>query len=496
MTQPQLQAPIGPARIDGVALLGSWILLVLVIPYAVFSYFDEIEFSTEVIVSLSILFYCALRLTWLAGLGKPKLLSITFFVFIYVWVGLAASAQLIAGQFPWEAMHKDEDVLPALFEIVLAIVAWEAGHLWFRLRPPAASTGRAFEGLSLVIPDRAVVWLSVVALGLTLIGMKTFGFNHLFLTHAAMASVWASAGTKAESLVGSILLRAPSLIAFNVIAYNGLRRWRSLNKERKRFYFVMGIFMGALYFVANYPPAQSRFWLGAVVLTPAFALPRWRRWFAPMWVLGFAAGLTVVFPYMDMFRRATTLEQGFQQFNVNEAVTKKLIQKADYDAFQQTIDGYRFGERIEGSTMGRNFIGAALFWVPRALWSGKPNGTGLEVAESNDRFFTNLSAPMWMEFYYGFGWMGIAGLMLVYARFCAWGESLYERTLLPGAPDSLARLMVPYWAAFHIFMLRGDLMNATAYSSFGYVMLLATAILPRVWGRNPPAGAPFPLGRR
>jgi hypothetical protein len=486
--------------VSGLYFLVSLVTLTLVIPYSVFSYFEEANLTVEVAVSFAIMLYTAVRLSSLAAIGRPHLLRITFFVFIYVWIGLAGTAQIIADDYPWlPPMHKEEDVLPALLEVVLAIVAFEAGYLWFRLRPPATPrAGGMFHGLNLVISDRAVVWLSVVSVLLTLIGMQQFGFNHLFLTRAAMQVVWDQSQTKSEFLLTVTTLRTPSLIAFNVIAYNALRRWPTLNRERKRFYFMMGALMGALYFVANYPPGQTRFWLGAVLLTPAFALPRWRRWFAPMWVLAFAVGLTVAFPYLDLFRRATTVEAAFQQLNLNEAVTKKMLHKGDYDILQMTLDGYRFHEKREGSSMGDNLVGAALFWVPRSIWTNKPWGTGQTVAESFGRSFTSLSAPLWMEFFYAFGWAGIAALMMLYARLCAWGENLYERSLVPGAPDSLSRLLVPYWAGFHMLVLRGDLLNGVAYPSLGLAMLLATAIAPRIWGRGPRPAPPStrPANRR
>jgi hypothetical protein len=475
--------------VSGLYFLVTLVTLTLVIPYNVFSYFDEADVTVEVAVSFMIMLYTAVRLAWLAAQGRPHLLRITFFVFIYVWVGLAGTAQIIADEYPWAPLHKEEDVLPGVLQVALALVAFEAGYLWFRLRPPTAPRGTGvLQGLNLVISNRAMVWLTIVACGLTLFGMATFGFDNLFITRAAMDAVWHKAGSKAESLVASTLLRAPSLVAFNVIAYNALRRWRTLNQQGKRFYFVLGVFMAGVYFVANYPPAQSRFWLGAVVLTPAFALPRWHRWFAPVWILAFASVLTVVFPYMDLFRQSPTVEAAFRQLNLNEAVTKKLLHKADYDVFQMTLDSCRVHDKREGSSMGDNLKGAALFWVPRAIWRDKPWGTGQTVAEAVGRSYTNLSAPLWMEFFYAFGWVGIGGLMLLYARACAWGESLFERSLMPGASDSLSRLLVPYWAAFHMFILRGDLLNATAYSAFGFAMLLATAILPRIWGRKPRMG--------
>src|SRR5581483_6281978 len=421
----------------------TWVSLALVVPGLVFIQLpEEADLTTEASISLAILLYCATRLSWMAGQGRPRLLSFTFFLFIYVWIGLAATAQLAVNDFPWQRMHVPEDLLPGILEVALAIAAFEAGLVWARLRPPNAAAPSVFSGMSLAISDRAAVWLSVVAVGLTLLGMYSWGFNHIFITRAQFEKV--VAGTLAEGLIARTLLRAPSLVTFTVVAYNALTRWRTFNQERKRFYFLLTLLLGV--------------------------------------------GLTVLFPYLDLFRHAGSVTQAFDQLDTSESAVNKMIHKPDYDVFQLTLDGYAYGERA-GPTWGENFLGAAAFWFPRAYWPTKPYGTGVEVATFFHRSFTNLSAPLWMESYYAFGWLGIGIVLMFYGRICALGETLYERSLAPGAPDSLSRLLVPYWAAFQMFMMRGDLLNAVAYSSFGYLILVGAAVLPRIWGRRVRTGS-------
>lgn len=467
--------------------IATWVSLVLIVPVLVFVQLPEgAELTPEVCLSVAILLYCATRLAWIAGQGRPRLLTITFFAFIHVWIGLAATAQIAVNDFPWDRKHLPQDVLPALLEVVLAIAAYEAGLLWARLRPPASDASSAFRGLSLAISDRAAVWLCLIAIGLTLVGAWSWGFNRLFLTRAEVEASFHGL-TQAESLLTRAILRTPSLIALTVILYNALRRWHGLNRNRKRFYFVLSLLLVVLCFVANYPPGQARSWLGVVILTPAFALPRWRKWFAPMWIVALSAGLTVIYPYLDLFRHAASISQAFDELNTSESAVDKMIHKGDYDVFQLTLDGHAYGDAA-GPTWGTNYLAAALFWVPRANWPTKPFGTGVEVATFFRRPFTNLSAPIWMEAYYGFGWLGIGVVLLLYGRVSAWGETLYARSLLPGAPDSLSRLLVPYWAGFQIYIMRGDLLTATAFSSFGFAMLLGTAILPRIWGSRTGGG--------
>ncbi len=59
-------------------------------------------------------------------------------------------------------------------------------------------------------------------------------------------------------------------------------------------------------------------------------------------------------------------------------------------------------------------LGTLLFWMPRSVWPDKPLDTGVMLAEYKEYGFTNLSSPLWGEFFIDFGWVGlVAGMLLV-----------------------------------------------------------------------------------
>ena len=62
---------------------------------------------------------------------------------------------------------------------------------------------------------------------------------------------------------------------------------------------------------------------------------------------------------------------------------------------------------MHGMQWGRQLLGALLFFVPSAVWSGKPLASGIFIANyliaNYSMWFTNLSAPLIAEGYLDFG---------------------------------------------------------------------------------------------
>src|SRR5207253_291263 len=122
-----------------------------------------------------------------------------------------------------------------------------------------------------------------------------------------------------------------------------------------------------------------------------------------------AVGLVLVFPYADAAR--TTDGTG------DKGGPVQALASADFDAFCQITNTVSYVQDL-GATQGRQLLGAALFWVPRTLWAGKPQDTGIVLADFRTYKVTNLSAPLWAEFFINGQWlllvagMGALGFVL------------------------------------------------------------------------------------
>jgi hypothetical protein len=202
--------------------------------------------------------------------------------------------------------------------------------------------------------------------------------------------------------------------------------------------------------VVNNPISRPRFWAGTVLLALLLTTGRFSR---PRAFRRTAAALTaivlLVFPYGDYFRYAH--RQAVQVISLTEQFTTNM----DYDAYQQMQTGIDYVK--ETGFAPSAVLGPVLFAVPRSAWPGKPQDTGVALAEWAGYTFKNLSAPLWIESYL---WAGAPGVVAVFGLLGAVGrrmDDLRERLRTEGA--TLAVLLVPVFALYQMIFLRGSLMG-------------------------------------
>ena len=113
-----------------------------------------------------------------------------------------------------------------------------------------------------------------------------------------------------------------------------------------------------------------------------------------------------------------------------------------------------------GTTSGRQALGVALFWVPRAVWPEKPVDTGILLAEYRGYKFTNLSAPLPAEMYINGGWwLMTAGMAVLGASTRRFDRRIVQSFSYAKAPVVLGSIL-PFYM---IIIMRGSLLQAMAY---------------------------------
>jgi hypothetical protein len=223
---------------------------------------------------------------------------------------------------------------------------------------------------------------------------------------------------------------------------------------------AMTIVMLGITMVLNNPISTPRFKVGTILLSILFVLP-WRRWSSAATISGAVFGLVLIFPFADLFRN--TLDTNLSARLAQTSVISELTENGDYDAFQMITNAAMVLEK-NGTDfqLGRQISGALLFWVPRALWPNKPIATGEWIAERQGYGYTNLSAPLWVEFFIDGGWlllmigfMGYGYLVRVVDRWHAISHN--------SGSARIVSILVPIYAGYQLFLLRGSLMPALAY---------------------------------
>jgi hypothetical protein len=203
----------------------------------------------------------------------------------------------------------------------------------------------------------------------------------------------------------------------------------------------------ALIFTVN-PISSPRYVAGTVLLSlTVMAITPFTRLRFRLVVTGLLLAMLFVFPYADRFRGVGEADGLLTKGN-----TVQALQNGDYDSFFQITNSTLLVQEY-GVTNGRQALGVALFWVPRSVWPGKPDDTGVLIAESRGYEFTNLSAPIWAELNVNGGWpMVLLGMVL-----CGAAIRKADR----GVPvESILGPIAPFYL---LIILRGSLLQAVAF---------------------------------
>ena len=213
--------------------------------------------------------------------------------------------------------------------------------------------------------------------------------------------------------------------------------------------------------IAAFPTGLSRnmmasFYAGLLVLT--FDVTKKGRWFS--WVI--FGGLVLIFPAMEIFRRLSTLKKdGLWDLIISNFSICYL--EGHFDAHQMIITIMRYVKEF-GFAWGRQILGAMLFFVPRAIWPGKPAGTGHTAIVALDQFyFSNVSANLAVEGYVNFGLVGVVLFAVLVGILSRRVDKFYWR-IRNCWEEKLGDILYPFVMFMFFFLLRGDMMSAWGYT--------------------------------
>ncbi len=419
--------------------------------------------STAWVWAVPVVLLSGIRFAWVVAQGRLRLFEIVFWLFTYVFIGLAPLAQMRSNQYPGTTPAIDTSLNQRAMGVVwVGLAAFLVGLAVATYRRQKPDDQRT---VSLVAPHRATIFAVVVTLG-CLAYLARIGPATLFLSRAARGDVEgaAFANSTVDAIISAFVALAP-VIAF--AALMRLRRQRHARGEPAPVFWVW--VMLVLIVLIDNPISTPRYVtgtaaLGVLVALGAASKPRRLRILA----VSLVAGLVLVFPLLDLFRYTTTPgDTQPQSFS-------ETLMTADFDAIDQINNAVWFVD-TNGVRGGQQTISSALFFVPRAAWPTKAEDTGVMIANFRGYKVTNLSAPVWTELYIDGGWlllvlgMGLLGFVLRRAD-----DAAVARFRLFAAPGVLAGTL-PFYL---IIMLRGSLLQSMA--GFTVLVVCAAAVGRRV----------------
>ncbi len=396
------------------------------------------------------------RLAFLCATGRPRFLTTLYYVFVYIWLGLAPLLRIGSG-----TLIADRNTLwRAVGLVLVGTVSFELG-LRFSRRPVFSEPDAEGRAALVLSPSRAVS----LAVGSLLVTLPLVGFlasedaQLLFSSWTELiGSIRSVTGSETQAGFQLFLkgMRVPPFAAAYLLYV--LFVGRAHERGQRSSWLLGGLLAGNLVLVgltAN-PATAHRHWFGTVVLSFFFAeMCRRQAWVTRVGVLWVFAAILVLFPYADLFRDARTVR------DIEPSPVDAMASKLDYDAFDQIVAALDLVDDF-GHTRGFQILGAATFWVPRTWWPGKPVPSGEMVARAYRKSFTNVSMPLWGEAYLDGGWILTVLYFLLLGWICGWLERGLEVWRL-GADLRLAAVLAPVCAGYMLFFLRGALMVAVAY---------------------------------
>jgi len=431
----------------------AFVALGIVVPIFVLTSPDSGR-SSAWIVTFGVLFVAAIRLAVLIARGERRMFEFIFWLFAYVFFGLAPTVQLRADAMATTTAGLDPQLdLVTAATAVLGITSFAIGFALAHRRRAAAHTASPERfGIS-----RARLGiLTFVALAASAYYVASLGVSVLFSSRAEFSLVenarWPDPTTNA--MIGAVS-SFPILIA----AHGWWYVTRGATSKGPR--WIAWTTTLVAMFITN-PISSARYHFGVVwgsFLGPLGAFRTRVR--TSVMMLGIVFGLLFLFPIADMFRRLNV---------VNTERTGFLAEyegNGDYDAFGQLSNAILYDATMP-FRFARQFLGILFFWMPRSIWRDKPTGSGVLLAEFREYGFTNLSAPIWAELLLSFGFIGVVVGSLVLAYFLGRLDVRFRE----GNPSPIVEIAGAVFPFYLLILLRGSWLQAT-----GILVMLIGSLL-------------------
>lgn len=444
-----------------------WLLVVssvlgVVMPIMLYANIPDTGRSGAWILTMIFIFWSGCRLATIISAGQPRLYEFFFWLFVYIFFGLAPSVQirgdLVSTTTP--GMSSALDWPTAIF-IGASLIAFELGVLTYRARQPVGSTA---DKPARKINLRAAWTLMAVGLVGMLYYASRLGLASFFESRDARDTARQAAfADAATASIFSAFSWIPLIVAAGAFAW--LRRERKAAGLSGR-YGPLVILAALCVLVVVNPISGARFTSGTVLFalisyTGIFRTPGLVR----LSMAGLVGAFMFLFPILDAFRTSTASVRSTGLF-------LEYASNPDYDSFWQVANSISY-VTAEGITWGRQFLGVLFSWMPRAIWPSKPIDTGILLANFRGYSFTNLSAPVWSESIVNVG-RPFSILIIAIIGFTLAGlDSRLPGAFAVGGPAAITGAIFP---AYMVILLRGSMLQA---SGAFFVMLASVIFVAR-----------------
>ena len=349
------------------------------------------EFDLPRLLGLLLVLFCLTRCVHIATHRGGGPVAIGFYLFVALWFAFPSLLQMSTGRFPWVDYVNTDYFASSEALALAAVIAHSIG--WTAAR---RSRWRWGSKSGLQVWRAAVITVVVGVPGLMASGSLSarFASRSEFVTASEAGGV--GGGASANAAIG-LLQILPSAAAI-VFACAAVLNFRAANK-RSLLNYVWLLASALSVALFDNPFSSTRYVaLSSIVAIALCIIPLRTTKRCVSFIIVVTLGLLLVYPLAASFKSASAAEERNTGAEVYSGV--------DFDGFQQSINTEYFID-IHGHSSGRYSLAAVLFFIPREVWPTKALPSSLDVTESRNYHFRNLSMPLWMDLYLDFSLFGI-----------------------------------------------------------------------------------------
>ena len=412
-------------------------------------------------VSGLLLFHSTLR----AGVSIPSIFFFLYFTWFYIVPGIFQAA---ANRYYWTGLdYAEGTALTTAVMILLFLLSFAIGQFMTPQALRSDYIGKIARNEAM--PRTTLICLfSAVTVLLAWIVIYHFGIDFFLVSRGKLSA----ARAEFANPIAATLFTLPRVVLVICIALLfGLRR-RGFGPPVVVNTLLIGA-IGALLIIA-FPGSLGRTLLFGIVIALLliffpFRHPKTRL--AAVLIISF--GIFTVFPISQQINRGTSFKAQIELPSASE-----YMLSGDFDGFQTTMNAVVYTEQ-HGHTMGHQIGSAMLVFIPRSLWPGKAEATGVLTSKSFGYVFTNLSTPIVGELYIDWGVFGviIGGLLigLVIRRL----DLMYTAAIEYGG-ITIHRVGIAIFSSLIIILLRGSLMGVISLFMAAFAAIYFIHIWPHL----------------
>jgi oligosaccharide repeat unit polymerase len=401
------------------------------------------ERSNVLFLSIQVMniFLCTLFINERPGLN----LSTSFYTFTMIFLGIFPIAEFKMGVLYWGGKElSDFSYIIASILVLLSLIAFRLGYE-VKLKSKSNKKIQYFKNPMTRIRSWLTLKTIVFLIFPCLYILAAYNYDVIALQFRGM-------GEELETVFIFEFFFIKPLI-FNIIFFSLIVRKDSgiYNK------IIILVSLIILIFFVN-PLSIPRFLAFSLFVPLIFVLGKFYYKLNYSYINVIFFGMIFIFPLLDIFRWFK-LEDNFDS---TKNMNLDYFFAGHFDAFQnfaRTID-------LNFHSYGYQLSGVIFFFIPRAIWPSKPEGSGFLLAEKANLSFNNISMPLVSEFYLDFSYIGIfIGMFILGVIYRYLDRNMSKIGIIDNHKKIIMVIAYTEFCCLQFYLLRGNLLACTAFIS-------------------------------